>query len=350
VARFKDRIADARRYSDEIAAKVRKGRRRWAGRSYGGGRPGYGFEVVPDTAEHARRLAIVEAEAAELRQAAERLLAGTSLKWCAQDLRDREVATRTGARWSAGSLRDALLKPSVAGLIGNGRGELVDAPWPHIIEPDEWYRLRALLTDPSRRTNADRSNEPRWLVSVFARCGVCGKLLRVGGAGRGRGPAYVGQECGHVRRDAAKVDAVVEATVLGLLEQPAVLERLRPPARPGVDVAALRAELGKLADQRDRYLRLATTIEPDDLVVILGGIKRSQDKIAERLATSAAAPDPLAEFREAPVRAVWEALPMPRRRAVVQRLMEAVVIEPAGRGNAFDPTKVTMTPREGLES
>ena len=34
---FKDRVADARRFSADIGAKVRKGRRRWAGTSYHGG-------------------------------------------------------------------------------------------------------------------------------------------------------------------------------------------------------------------------------------------------------------------------------------------------------------------------
>jgi site-specific DNA recombinase len=349
---FKDRIADARRFSADIAAKVRKGRRRWAGKSYGGGRPGYGFEVVDGTEEHKRNLAIVEREAAELRWAADLLLRGVSLKWCAQDLRERAVPTRTGAKWSAGSLRDALLKPSVAGLIGDGRGRgnLVEAPWPHIIEPETWYRLRDHLTDPSRRTNAGRSNAPKWLVSVFATCGVCGKPLRVGGAGRGRGPAYVGAECGHVRRDAAKVDHVVTEAVLYLLERPEVLDRLRPPARPGVDVAGLRAELRKLDDRRRQYEAMAADFDAREMAGILAGIKRRERAIGEELATSAAAPDPLAEFRAAPARVAWEALPAPRRRAVVQALLAEVVILPAGRGNRFDPTRVQMREREGLRA
>ena len=252
--RFQDRIEDARRFVADLRAKIVKGRRRWAGQSWHGGRRPFGFQIAEGTEEHARNLVKDEAEAAELVQAAQRLLAGVSLRWCIADLRERDVPTVTGAPWSTRSLRDALMKPATAGLQVKGKGgPHVKAPWPEILDRPTWERLRALLTDPARRTNAGLKNEPRHLVSLIATCGVCGGKLRVGGAGRGRGQAYVGQECGHVRRDLGKVDHVVEAAVLDLLERPAVLERLRPPPRPGVDFAGLTAELAKLDGEAARH-------------------------------------------------------------------------------------------------
>ena len=53
---LRDRINDARRYSANMAAKVRRGRRRWAGRSYQGGRRPYGYRVAEGTAQHQRNL------------------------------------------------------------------------------------------------------------------------------------------------------------------------------------------------------------------------------------------------------------------------------------------------------
>ena len=83
-----------------------------------------------------------------------------------------------------------LLKPAVAGLTvqrgEDGEPVLVAAPWKHIIERDRWGQLRDKLTDPARRTNQARANEPRWLVSGFAACGVCGGPLRAGAAGTGQ--------------------------------------------------------------------------------------------------------------------------------------------------------------------
>jgi site-specific DNA recombinase len=346
---FLTRVDDARKYSEDVAAKVRKGRRRWAGVSWQGGRRPFGFQIEDGTEEHARNLVKDEAEAAELVQAAERLLGGTSLRWCVQDLRDRGVPTVTGARWSTRTLRDALTKPATAGLAVKG-ASLIKAPWPHILEREKWDQVRALLRDPARRTNEGRGNEPKHLASLIAECGVCGKPLRIGGAGRGRGPAYVGTECGHIRRDAVKVDGVVEAGVLYLLERPELAERLRLPARPGVDVAALHSELARLDldAQRDRDAATDGRLDRENLYELLAANRRRQEAIRERIAASAPPVDVLAAFEARPARVVWGGLPVSARRAVVRRLFERVVILPAGRGNRFDPTRVKLTARGDL--
>ena len=44
-AAYQDRINAARQYSDDIAAKVHRGRVRWAGKSWHGGPRPYGFRV-----------------------------------------------------------------------------------------------------------------------------------------------------------------------------------------------------------------------------------------------------------------------------------------------------------------
>ncbi len=346
--RFVARImaATANKASADIGRRVSASRDRLAGQSWQGGRRPYGYRFDPDAPKYHKTLIVVPAEKAVLLDAAKKLLGGSSLKRLAADMRAARVPTVTGGPWSTRSLRDALLKPAIVGLAVR-KGEIVGpAPWEAILDDPTWQRLKVLLLDPGRRTT-DRSNAPRWLVSVWATCGVCGGLLRVGGAGRGRGPAYVGQDCGHIRRDAVKVDATVTATVLRLLERPAVLERLRPPARPGTDTRALRAELAKLDDRRTRYQGMAAEgrIEDDDLPGLLAEIRQRETAIGKLLADSSDEPDQLAEFRSAPARTVWETLDVSRRRAVVQRLMASVVIMPAGRGKPFDPATVVMTPR-----
>jgi DNA invertase Pin-like site-specific DNA recombinase len=335
VSAFQDRINDARRYSDEVAAKVRKGRRRWAGKSYHGGRRPFGYQVAQGTSEHHRNLAVDPAEAAVIREAATGILdRGISLKAIARDLRERDVPTVTGARWSAETLREALIKPTVAGLaVHPATRELTGAPWQPILDRPRWERLRDKLTDPARRTNASRANEPRWLVSGFATCGTCGGTVRVSG-GRAKAHAYVGAACCHLRRDAAKVDDLIEALVLARLSEPDVASILRPPARPGVDAKALNAEKRRLAGERKTLVRMhvAKRIDDDDLETGIQDIRDRLQAIDAQLAASADEPDLLAEFRAAdPARAVWAALPMPRRRAVVQKLFASIVIERAGR-------------------
>ena len=129
---LRDRINDARRYSADIAAKVRRGRRRWAGRSYQGGRRPFGYQVQQGTQQHQRNLVIDQAEAMELRQAAFDLLHGVSLAAVQRGLTGRGVVTVTGAPWSTRTIRDMLLKAAVVGKQVRA-GELVEAPWEAIL-------------------------------------------------------------------------------------------------------------------------------------------------------------------------------------------------------------------------
>jgi hypothetical protein len=79
------------------------------------------------------------------------------------------------------------------------------------------------------------------------------------------------------------------------------------------------------------------------------GIRAIRDRLASIEAQLAASDqaDPLAEFRGQPAETVWAGLSLARRRAVVQTLIESVVIKPAGRrGQGFDPATVKVTPRK----
>ena len=214
-----------------------------------------------------------------------------------------------------------------------------------------WERLGDLLRDPARRTNnSRRGTEPRWLVSVFARCGVCGGQLRVGGAGRGRGPAYVGAECGHLRRDAAMVDDLIGELVIGWLERYADSDRLRPqPPAADANTRALRGEARRLRARREQFRALGEDgdMDPADVAATLRGIDAKLVAIDGRLAAATSEPNPLEGLRTgSPARAAWEALPMANRRNVVQILMASVVIHRAGRGRVAGPDTIELTWRK----
>ena len=266
--------ATANKSSADTARRVKNSRQRHAGKSYGGGKRPYGFEPDPASAESTTDADDrSDAEAAIIEQAAADLLkheGALTLKAIARDLRDRAAkgepgaATVTGVPWTPSTLRDVLLKPAVAGLTYDpataGRGlpaasrDLIDAPWPHILDPDLWKDLRDKLTDPARTTTP--GNEPRWLVSKIARCG-CGSTVRVNGVARGRA-AYVCDAGGHLKRAAKKVDELIEKRIIWRLTQPDAADLLLPPPAPGTaDPAALRAELRDL--RRDAESRCTCT-------------------------------------------------------------------------------------------
>jgi DNA invertase Pin-like site-specific DNA recombinase len=335
---LRDRIADARRYSASVRAKVKMGRRRWAGKSYQGGRRPFGYQVQEHTAQHQRNLVIDEDEALELRQAAFDLLHGVSLAAVERGLIARGVATVTGGPWSTRTIRDMLLTAAVVGQQVRA-GERVDAPWEAIISQPDQDRLRDLLTDPSRRTH-NGGNEPRWLVSCFAQCGICQGQLKVGGAGRGRSPAYVGSTCGHVRRQAKAVDDLISDLIIARLEEPDAADLLKPPPALLVDGEALRAERATLRRQRQALLAV---FEGDSQAQAEIDRKAARLSQIETQLTTSSQPDPLEEFRGQPARTVWEGLSMARRRAVVQLLLAQVVILRAERkGSAFDPETIRV--------
>ena len=358
VARILANVAN--KASADTSRRVEAARQRLAGKSYGGGRRPYGYRPDPDAPKYRKTLIVVPAEAAVIEAAAGDILdRKISLKAIARDLRERGEPTVTGTRWSAETLRPVLLKPAVAGLAvarerdaGTGKRlqVLKDAPWEPILERDRWERLRDLLTDPGRRTNTGTGNEPRWLVSGFAVCGVCGGRTRAAG-GRNRAAAYIGAGCCHVRRTARAVDDYIAGEVTGRLSEPDAAGLLRPAPRPGIDARRLRAEARRLRGRKTAQMRLHAAGDIDD-ADLAAGMRAIRDRLAaidSQLAASDEA-DPLAEFRDGqPAETVWAELGMARRRAVVQTLIGAVVIKPAGRrGQGFDPATVFYVWAEGV--
>jgi hypothetical protein len=287
-----------------------------------------------------------------IRQAATDVLdRGVSLKSAARDLRDRGVPTVTGAAWSAETLKDVLLKDAVTGLTDDQGREV----WPAIIERDTQDRLRDLLAADSRevvgkngktyrvtRNTSANGNAPRWLLSCYATCGVCGGLTKCTGTSNRR--AYTCIEYGHVRRNAAAVDEYAARVAVARLSQPDIADLLKPPPRPGTDAGALRAEARKLNRKRDDLARLLA-----EDVLTEAGVRAERKRIDAQLAGIAGQlaasdrPDPLAEFRDRPAAAVWESLSLPRKRAVIRELMTVTILPVVKRGgNQFDEDSVRI--------
>ena len=352
--------ATANKSSADTARRVKDARQRHAGQSYGGGKRPYGYRARPGRSEqYHRKLLIVDAEAAIIEQAAADLLkheGALTLKAIARDLRDRAArgepgaATVTGAPWTPSTLRDVLLKPAVAGLTydpATPRGlaadrALIDAPWPHILDPDLWKDLRDKLTDPARTTTP--GNEPRWLVSKIARC-ACGSTVRVNGVARGRA-AYVCDAGGHLKRAANKVDELVERRMIWRLTQPDADDPAPPAARAGHrgPGRAPRRAAGPAGKRRREQMHLHSTkvITAADLAAGMREIDELTAGVQARLAATRHT-DPLKDFRDRPADVVWDALPVARKRAVIRLLadIEFAPVTPGGPKFNEDSVRVT---------
>jgi site-specific DNA recombinase len=329
---------------------------------YSGGPPGFGYRVQYDYSPSGLpikpgRLVVEESEAALIRDAVRRFLAGESLPSIAARWTAAGVSTpRGGAKWNPISVRNILMRIRNAGLsehrgqiVGKGQwGKPVDAddpdgPWCSIITEDELYAVRAKLNDPVRKTNQS-GYERRWLGPGLYRCGQpgCDSTMRSSGQknGNGRSRYYCREAC-HCSIDAAMVDAHVRAAVCAhlathgaaLLTKDQAGERERLTSEANVlrgRIEALAVEFG--AD--DRSDSHAFAVATRQLEARLRAVEEAHAMLIvpdAALATIADAEDPVRAFLDAS---------LDRQRAITDALIVAT-IKPGRRGRQPAGTKLT---------
>jgi site-specific DNA recombinase len=332
--------AMARKESDDKSRRIRRKHEELAqaGKLAGGGTRPFGYQ--------ADRRTIEPDEAAIVREAAERILAGDSLRSLAADLNRRGVATVTGTRWVSSVLRRQLLSARISGQREH-HGEIV-APgdWDAIITPAQTARLRAMLTDPERRTNRTAR---RYLLTGLLRCAVCDSRLiarpRTDGRGRylcAKGPGLPG--CGGVAILADNLERFLFEAILHRLDTPALAAALAGAPAPDELPDAMRLEaetssreLEQLADLwSHRQITLSewlTARKP-----IEARIEAAKRTLARQSRTTALTPYVGASST---LRAVWPELSLSRQRAVVAAILDRATIGRAVRGRTtFDESRV----------
>lgn len=194
-------------------------------------------------------------------------------------------------------------------------------------------QVRALLTDPARRTTA--SNAVRHLLSGLARCGAAGcdgtmRVHTVGGITR-----YTCEACYGVSRRQDQLDEFVSEVVVARLSRPDAAdllggdddEQARAAAR---EAAGLRARLDLAADQYaeggidgQQLARITARLRPQ--------LADAEDRA--RVPSNGQLLDGLLGER---ARRRWEELPLARRRAVIDALM-VVRVHSVGKGYRYRP-------------
>lgn len=350
-------VAMANKSSADTARRVAEGRERHWGESYQGGVRPFGYIAATDTGAHHRTLLIVPDEAAVIRRAAADILdRGLSLKAVLRWLHDDSVATVRGGQWNGRLLKQVITKPAVAGLAAY-RGQLKPAPWPAILERDVWERLCERLAANEAPGGASTSNEPRYLLTGIARCGVCGDgtTVKSNGSGTlrprpqaGRFTGQQGYQCSkvaHLHRNMARVDAIVEAKMIEYLDRNAK-ESLKPPTRKGIEVSKLRAEAARLRERKTAQMRMHAygELTDDELTAGLRAIRDRLSAVDAQIHASTET-DPIPEFRDQPAEVAWQSLELPRKRALIRLLMDVTLMPPAKRGRVFDADSVVTCPK-----
>lgn len=332
-ARIKGAVARSEIERKSARQKAANDQRAEAGRPPAGRRA---FGYSPDG------MAVVESEAAEVRRAADAILAGGSIRSVAADLRERGVTTTTGGTWQPTEVRRLLGNPRYAAQRLH-RGEVIGAgSWPAIVELDQWRALQGVLADPARR----KAGPPeRYLLSGVATCAACGG--RIYGAREPRGRTYLCETRRHVVRRAEPVDDMIRSLVVGrLLEPDARPLFARPDSR--AEVQALRKAAADLRHLLDGLASAFAEGEIDREQLRTGStrLKARLDAANEQLANQAVTPVVADLLASKDVREAWDALDMNRQRAVISTLMTVALHSPGRGARTFDPATVQIDWRD----
>ncbi|MGN0094472.1 MAG: recombinase family protein [Corynebacterium sp.] len=347
------------RAAQEAAARAGEPRR--------GGPRTFGYESDGET--------IVEREAYWLREAAQRVLAGVTVRKIARDMNDAGITTTRGKPMSTTVLRNTLMTPRIAALatwnprrpdgtlLKSNREIVGKGQWPAILDEDTFNAVCAVLTDPSRKSNR-RGNKPAHLLSGIVRCGGCGlpmyinirrrngketrfyycKGSRGGNTGRRDGT-------GHTTRTADKLEGYVSELVLQRLEQTDVVEQLALSSGQVDRVAELtgqRDQLRTRLEALDEQVAFGT-ISVDRFARIAPKVEQQIAEIGDQLAELAGHDNALSVLRDVTdVRAWWASAELDLKRTLINTLVNVVVQSPPHSGAKFDPAYVDVSWKAAL--
>ncbi|GAA1255674.1 hypothetical protein GCM10009665_52740 [Kitasatospora nipponensis] len=143
-----------------------------AGRPHGGGLRRFGY--TPGMA------ALVDGEAAVVREVFARFLAGASLRALALDLNHRGIPTAYGRSWTVGGVGRLLDAPRYAGLpvldgelVPDGEGAHPGASWPACVSVDDWRAARLLRRRRAEELAAGRRPRRAYPLTSLVRCTRC---------------------------------------------------------------------------------------------------------------------------------------------------------------------------------
>jgi site-specific DNA recombinase len=317
--------------SERLRSKMAELRR--DGKLTGGGKRPYGYEDD--------RLTIRPIEAEIIRELTRRALGGESLLSLVRDLNERGIPAGSGGPWQLASISRLLRSLRIAGLRDDGGGQEITAPWPAIITVRERQQLLALLARNSRF--GVRSPRRYLLTGGLVRCGGCGApMIGRNMAGRATYCCVTARGgCNKVFARAASVDEIVAAAVSAAMDGSGLAQRLE-----GLSGAHSDALLDAVGQQEERVREIEADyasgeLERGEYRHLRAAARGKLDEL-----TAAIKPNPRAalDYGDEPLAVAWPGLSLGRRRAVLDAVLEAVIVAPVGRrsGSRFNLDRVSL--------
>ncbi len=255
----------------------------------------------------------MEAEAAAIQDAAQRVLAGDTLSAVVRDWNQQGITTANGGPWRVNSLSHLLVHPRLVS-------------WPPILAEETHARLVALHAS---RGKGPRRPTRRYLLTGLLRCWRCGAGLRGTPRAPGSdvyacpGPPHGG--CSGTAVTADHADDAVTDMVMIRLDSPELQGLHVDDGVAAREVAAHRQRLLELGE-----LWASGEIDSQEWISLKRAVRRrlvGAEADVARLARRAELAR-LAGTGEA-VRAEWPTMSIHARRSIVQAALDHVVVLPA---------------------
>ncbi|GAA0985538.1 Resolvase YneB [Nocardioides aquaticus] len=273
-----------------------------------------------------------------LRAAVEDVIDGVPLREVARRWNAAGVTTTRGKEWNHTAVRQVLRNPRLAGWRthqgGHARdagGERVRGVWTPMVDQATFDALQAALDGRAPRT---RRGAQKTLLSGVARCGECGARMHGYRTPAGHAYACKVEGSGHsVTIAGRQTDALVTAVVAGRLRTGDLTGATAAPAAwPGeARLAAIPGQVKELMTAFQGGVLSAAVVFPQ-----VQALEAEQGRLeAER---PAAAPRPVTASPDD-----FPDLDLDRRRAVVDTVVEAVVVARApSRGTRFSDDRLQV--------
>ena len=305
-----------------------------AGQPHTTGTRGYGYTPA---------MTVIDAEAAVVREAATRVLAGESLRSVCRDFNDRTIPSAKGGHWQVPVLKALLTSARISGRREYYGQIMHEHSWPAIITPAASDELRALLT-------ARKGTQPparTYLLSGILTCAICHKGLS-GRPHNGR-PRYIcakhpgNGRCGKVAIMADLADAEVRDRVLTALDTPDFLAQIIAAATAGTTEAShISDELRAIEARREELARdyARRRIDRKEWLTARDELASEADRLTSELARTQHG-RALADFAamHGHLWDRWDTLTTGGKRALITAVVHHIDIRPATH-RRFDPDRI----------
>jgi site-specific DNA recombinase len=348
--------------SERQAERIRRQKQQAAeqGRRHGGSRA-FGWNLIKDDSGKVVDEVVNEEEAKIIREAADRILLGASLRAVCRDLNERGVKSVSGKPWVSTSLKRILLSPRVVGYrVYHGEG-LVPNSVPAILDSETHAALKKILNDEKRRTNRFYNKRYYLLSGGILRCFRCGHPLVARPTGT-RKRSYVcnapvpmpgpdGCRNGKLRVIAEPLeDYVVKSVMARYLESPALAQALADQGNAAADHKANLRRLEEIKESlrvnEDDY-RVERLIDRDTYLKTKNKLETQRREVETKINAASGQRFLVNVPRDREeLKAAYENGNHEWRRAFIESLVDHVVVGPGVRGlNKFDARRIKITYR-----